>query len=240
VRRYKYYQSKFDIMNTIITRTITMSRSPAAFAFILASTGCFEAIRDPQLITNEFAETFEKQRSQAMELLVWPECEIPKKEGLCGLISEDELQSVGTFIRDTYHESVETNVSDACRSKFVDHLQSKFRSRYSKAKMSEVNDFCKSQPEHCSTFKLLELQWLTSHNAAIFSDLHALSERILAQHSAAQAANSRAIEDRRALGSAIGEGLKSFGSTLQNSVQSRPSVHCSSNRVGDSVFTDCH
>ncbi len=183
--------------------------------------------------------------------MAWALCENPPKPGRCGMVWDELVRQgkIAAFVKDECHEDLSGEVSDECRARFSELFVDLLRRTYTRAVEMDIFKFCESQPDKCGTKDLVELQWITSHDAHVLSFYGALMDAEVQQHAASQQAaadarraQAQAEANAAASRQAAARVLHAVGAGLQGAsqgLQQNRRVNCTSNRVGQTVFTNC-
>jgi hypothetical protein len=195
---------------------------PIALALACAScAGSAEHARSSEGIRAEYAAQLEDAKREAVAEIVWPVCEKPPQKGkACGLLADEFMnrQTFLPFARDVCLEDPTKKPSDDCVAMWLERYMTAMRERYSRANAVDVRRLCETAPERCDSFWKRELEFLNSHDEAVWARYNARADQILREHGRAQdqaaaqrRAEMEAAERRRAVLRAIGSGLSSAG-----------------------------
>jgi hypothetical protein len=122
-------------------------------------------------------------------------------------------------------KKTKARISDKCSVKLVETFFARLAIEYPEANWTEIDRTCKAFPIECKEAATMEEWVFDSHNET-------RNNRIAEARAIAQA------KSRAATAEAIGGVFKSMGTALQNSSQNRR-VSCTSDRIGNSIYTDC-
>lgn len=113
----------------------------------------------------------------------------------------------------------------ACSAKYQDAFAYRLVENYSGANIRTINVWCRAHPIDCRNPENLEQQYKESADAATTT----------AQTRQEEAEDQRKADRRRRIFQALGAGLRSAGESMKNS-----NVLCTSNRLGNTVYTNCN
>ena len=186
--------------------------------------------QSPREITSEYGDRIERESTALLSQIWWPACEVPPRRGRgCGLLTErltDEW--VARFVREVCEQDPDQDLTEECRAALHRKVVDSLRRRYTHANERDVHNACTSQPAKCERFDGLEMFFLMSHNAWLFSEEERMTNALVAEHGEAQESASRAraarraeLEDQRRALAAIGYALEAAGSAMQAQAGSR-------------------
>lgn len=165
--------------------------------------------------TSKYDEQWEKERVEILAQTVAPTCP-SVHTNQCGLLSDLPENSPKLFI-DQYCKG---KITKKCSDDYNVMMNAKYILRYPQANVERVVLQCQADPKACLTSRMIEILMRDSHNDKVFK---------LGELRKAEFENAIA-EDKRQRSKALGEALKSMGSSMQNN----RSIRC--NTIGDNTF----
>lgn len=118
-----------------------------------------------------------------------------------------------------------------CNANFDEMIKARFLLRYPVADYETLALECKGYPETCDSYEKLEMKLLRSHNAGI--DQLAQAKR---EYEAKRLAQEQAESRREIL-----QGITAATYVMSETLKAQPkSMNCTSNKIGNTTYTNCH
>lgn len=142
---------------------------------VLGVAGCGSApesrVRTAREIKEDYRTQWQGITAAVESQLVWPRCEIPPRPGKCGLMGNDLFAGGKNRIKEICPEEDPTEGHiKACQERIATDFEVRLRARYPRAVENDIRQYCAAQPEDCGSDRLVELAWMTSHNATILAE----------------------------------------------------------------------
>lgn len=127
-------------------------------------------------------------------------------------------------------DSIPVRARAVCMAEYNKTFLAKLAETYPSANWQDVSLWCQANPIDCKEWEKVEVAVRDSHSAVTSAAARATNAKY------AEEQDQNRLEKRRKIFKAIGAGLQGMGSAMQRN----NSVSCTSNRVGQTTYTNCN